>query len=786
MAVKDESLHHVTDTLILPTPRKYYRAHIHTSHWQLRSLISSPTTHNVYYPTGNDIIRLNTLTREREVITTLAFSPRCLTAAKGFLCCGGDKGEFTAIPLDEEGEFGEGSLLREFNEGLAADADARLPLDLDPPRRSTPLSRHTVIMRRLRGLNNPMSSNIKSIGTEIVNCITIWMPPPALLDEVYKMPVAVVANNDCSVCILDLQDSETLDRLSFPDFVNRAVMSPDGQLLIAICDDPFMYIHTRKPKTTLPKTAHLDLTKSLEYEWVLSGKVQLEGQRQADKSSMRGSFAAAFSKSGSYLAVATQYGIISVFHVASLLQDDCDPLLTLFTSSRPNSDSTSGSNAPGAIRAMEFSPEPYDLLAWTEANGRVGVADVRDLFYSRQTINLDSHAEGVDRVVVTDRAIERLEPLIDPRLRSFRSETPATPTPDYLGLDLEGRHLRTLSRGLLDRNQSPLTAEEMQVLEAHRVARRERDAEREAGREALARSRAATERVLARAQATAETVTRQIHTWGPWDDPPSLGTSSSDLTATERASAIERNPSTSGLPSSLREFVSGDRSAASFRAFINERNQDRERRGQSQQPRRRGSIILAAAQSDIERLTRVASREPSYSFSTQRDRADESQTAPRSRSVTRDNDSEPSSSLERLRLDPPRLPALSTDPPDPWAEIESLYNSHVSGDSPVETTTRLRVETDDDDRRDFAHRLRQPWRPFDEFAQVGTLTRLGGRYEGTSILRGGSLRSGSIVDTMGCSWSEDGRILYVGAEDGIHEFHVNVQGRKMFPSLVLR
>jgi hypothetical protein len=30
------------------------------------------------------------------------------------------------------------------------------------------------------------------------------------------------------------------------------------------------------------------------------------------------------------------------------------------------------------------------------------------------------------------------------------------------------------------------------------------------------------------------------------------------------------------------------------------------------------------------------------------------------------------------------------------------------------------------------------------------------------------------------------RHRYIGAEDGIHEYHVNIQARKMFPSLVLR
>jgi WD40 repeat protein len=161
---------------------------------------------------------------------------------------------------------------------------------------------------------------------------------------------------------------------------------------------------------------------------------------------MRGSFAACFSKSGKYLAVATQYGLISVFDVESL-PEPISPLV-VFTSSRPGVES-------GAIRAMEFSPGPFDLLAWTEASGRVGVADVRTLFLSRQRLDIDSHANGVERVIVSDRAGE---PMIDPRLRTFRTDSPSTP--DYLGLDLERRQLRHLTQEMLDRHQAPLTAEE--------------------------------------------------------------------------------------------------------------------------------------------------------------------------------------------------------------------------------------------------------------------------------------------------------------------------------------
>jgi len=41
-------------------------------------------------------------------------------------------------------------------------------------------------------------------------------------------------------------------------------------------------------------------------------------------------------------------------------------------------------------------------------------------------------------------------------------------------------------------------------------------------------------------------------------------------------------------------------------------------------------------------------------------------------------------------------------------------------------------------------------------------------------------------DTAGLSWSEDGQVLFVGAEDGIYEFHVDQFGRMLFPSVTFR
>ncbi|KAL3428371.1 hypothetical protein PVAG01_01880 [Phlyctema vagabunda] len=765
MAVKDESLHHATESLILPTPRRYYPAKIHTTHWQLRSLISSPTGNNVYFPSGRYVIRLNTQTKEREVITTLSFSPRCLTATKGWICCGGEKGEYTAIPLDEEEDVDdrEGSLLHEFNEGLSSDPDARLPLDLG---RSVPLSRHTAIIRRIRGFNNSTASPVKIIGTEIVNCITIWVPPSKSLNETYQIPVAVIANNDRTVCIMDLQESEVLEKLSFPDNVNRALMSPDGRILVAICDDPFMYVHTRRKTEVIPKGSSAKDESPMGPEWILWGKFQLKGQREADKSSMRGSFAAAFSRSGAYLAVATQYGIISIFDTSSLLREDSDPLVTHFTSSRPT-DSTTVTNPVRAVRAMEFSPEPFDLLAWTEASGRVGVADVRNLFYSRQSIKLDSHGDGVERISVMDRAIETLEPLIDPRLRVSRSETPTGSTPDYLGLDFERRQFRNLSRQMFDRNQSPLTPEEMQVLEAHQLARRERDALRDAQAEVAS--------IL-----PTEARTGAAHASMAWTDDITPGSASTGLPITERSSAVER--STAGLPSSLRDFVNTDRSAASFRAFINERNQDRERRAQAQTPRQRTSVFLDAAQMELDRLTNarneLIARVPRAHNSSlgagpilrsPHDQLNAARTRLGIPTVNASDDTE-ALSLERLRIDP----IYNLLMPEPErARLEQMpigtHRTEISTadpiDRPTETSTGrtlnpdTQVETDDDVQRAFAHRLRQPFRPSDEMAAAYAINEFGNSYSGSAYSRRASTRLGGSVETMGCCWSENGRIL---------------------------
>lgn len=232
----------------------------------------------------------------------------------------------------------------------------------------------------------------------------------------------------------------------------------------------------------------------------------------------------------------------------------------------------------------------------------------------------------------------------------------------------------------------------LEVLQAHRIARRQRDAAN-AAREARD--------ALAEASATLRL--------GPWAD----GQRSSAANP-EGNGSNERRVSTAGLPAALREFVNPDRTAASIRTFINERNRENERRNRS-------SMILAAAENAIEQESLGSSNR---------------------------NNNETSSGLDRLTLTPPRLQAFGSESPNnPWAEIDALYRSRYA-DPPLDRTTRLRIELEDEDRRDFAHRLRQPWRPLEDQSDPAD------RHE--NDLRDVLLHPD---ETMGCCWSEDGRIL---------------------------
>lgn len=262
-----------------------------------------------------------------------------------------------------------------------------------------------LLEQRLNGPGKSWTSSSHKYGSERVNCITIWEPPkatslfPARAGH-YGTTVAVLSNNDKTVTMVGLEESEFLDEIKLPDCVNRSLISPDGTLLASICDDPFLYLHTRKA-TNNSKVGEV-------YEWKSLPRVRLESPAKDARDDCRGSFAASFSPSGRYLAIGIQNGTIKVFDTAGLQTLDTDPLVAAFTTSRHP-------EVHGAVRDMAFCPGPYDLLAWTEHRGRIGIADARTNFAQRQTIVLDQKGD-YEHCSLTDRST------IDPRLLDQRNE----------------------------------------------------------------------------------------------------------------------------------------------------------------------------------------------------------------------------------------------------------------------------------------------------------------------------------------------------------------------------
>ncbi|KAI8679642.1 DUF2415 domain-containing protein [Fusarium keratoplasticum] len=457
MAV-DESEIYPTEALVSKQSRKHYRIPVRPQHWQLRSLVSAEKKNIVYFPGGNGsnhVQRLNTTTRECETIKLLTFAPRCLVAENGWLCCGSENGDFVAMRLDDGND--------DDNQGSSLDLDpeTRLSLGLDSTRESSLFS----LISRARRSNKSLIAKSMKLAKDRVNCVTLWFPPTSLAahDRAYTEPVAILANNDRTVILVSLRDFdqkekiEPLDVITYPDFVNRALISPDGRLLIAILDDPYLYVHQRVRK---PSESSSRSRESTGYQWEQTQRILLKSQRKDDKTDSRGSFAACFSESGAYLAVGTQHGTISIFNAALLSNPDADPLITSFQSSRPHS-------GPGAVRDMAFCPGPYGILAWTEDRGHVGIADMRSNFTVRQIVDIEE--PGFEHINILDRNT------IDPRLlENRRDRRDNTTSPG--GNESSRRRLE-----MLDTLNSPLTANETLVLEAMQLGRRNRERQRTAG-----------------------------------------------------------------------------------------------------------------------------------------------------------------------------------------------------------------------------------------------------------------------------------------------------------------
>ncbi|OIW32453.1 hypothetical protein CONLIGDRAFT_678847 [Coniochaeta ligniaria NRRL 30616] len=762
MTVKDQDAYHPTEALILENPRRHYRATIGTvyvlfsrsgTELQMGHLVPAEGRNIVYYPSGAgnlQIQRLDTDTRETETINILPFLPRCLVAKNGWICSGGETGEFTAIDLNED----------RFAPDIATD-DAALEHALDSnPDASQLLEQSGDLVSSLRvrqsirtlaSARKNLVGKSKQFGKERVNCITLWFPPTGLkpFEGAYDEPVAVLANNDKSVAIVSLRSQELLIEIEYPDCVNRAVCSPDGRLLIAISDDPYLYIYEQACINGHTKE-ELGSAYTPIYRWTQRNKVHLISQRKEDRSDNRGSFAACFSSSGRYLAVGTQYGAISIFDTTTITDPEVISLVTSFTTSRP-------SNALGAVRAMEFAPGPVDLLAWTEDRGRVGIADMRNGCLSRQIIHLDKE-DDYDHISLSDRG--SIDPrLLEPR-RSDRTDTSRlTPTSNADLADISRQLASSVATDPdVERLNQPLTPDETRVLEALQVYSRRRE-----------------ERAALRASATQRLLGERERTSSSSDNNNNNNNSRRSNTTADNAAA--RNTERSAVVTAAVNDVLG-----SIRDIRDQR--DRIRENIERQERIRNYAREEAESDDLLRRRGAQQQHtrPTPALGDARGTGPAGRRPP-SATAAAAPASGSEDTLSARRLMASRMMGDLPPSTGSWSDLEALWNlsfdtanPHPGGsmyDPPggphPHTAVNLRAAVDADARRrDRAAFLISQWE-----------TNPGAR---RSMGLGLRHSVADPFDTAGLAWSEDGRKLFVGAEKGIYEFHVNMLNRKFVPT----
>ncbi|KAK4146726.1 uncharacterized protein C8A04DRAFT_9465 [Dichotomopilus funicola] len=649
-----------TENLILAKPRRVFGAHVRWQHWQLRSLIGIDDQNSVYFPVPNTpdngscaIQKLNTKTRETETVKRLSFDPRCIVARNGWVCCGGERGMFCAFWVGEQiRNDGTGP-------GLALQADDRLPLSFEIPdsaASSTPETR----------LEKSLEVATTSFGKDRVNCITLWSPPTLFerVDGAYGQDVAILAHNDKTIIVVRLRDQEQLDKITYPDYMNRGVISPDGRLLAGISDDAYLYVHERKR----------------------AGFQSASSRYTAD--SAVGSFAACFSSTGKYLAVGTQYGVVSIFDVATLAGHGVhglDPLITSFGTTRPCAQY-------GAVRDMAFSPGSVDLLAWTEDRGRVAVADIRGNFATQQILHLDNDAD-FEVLPIIDKGT------IDPRLLEQRVERSSSLLSTFANAVDSSVEAQTA----LSHYNIPLTPDETAVLEAVQNFRR-----------------------------------RQAH----------------------YSTGLNR----SGTESSGRGIRNG--SFAASNTSTNNRNG-----GNSDGPTMIGRLPWPA------RATRGA------------DAGNDTTTQTRNASVSRAVDEILEGirdHRERIRDSHERLRAQEDSAAD--RRRYAPASSSLSIPRYARASDAIPIGPGGSRGEFVETSINRP--PPPHFASANTRATPGDSFNDPA-LRGGVSAYTFVqphtqpepYDTAGLAWSVDGNTLFVGAENGIYEFHVDTFGRKVFPDV---
>lgn len=370
-------------------------------------------------------------------------------------------------------------------------------------------------------------------------------------------------NNDRTVRIFSLSQARLLETLDFPTPMNHASISPDGKLLIAAGDEApgdeiRAFFCRRIDLPSAPVDGQLSYPR---YEWHEIAEPRLS-HAGTDEDAC---FCTAFSNSGHMCAVASQSGVITIFDTARI-RDEMEmgeAVIAVLKSSRPSLRLLYS----GAVRSMCFSPAPWDLFAWAEDQGRVCVVSLRDIFQSRQTIELEMDAPDLDRANVDDhdgtseqRQLEIERRFVERHREALEAQdhlAAVSHTADYLELAAERRRIERETAASRD-NVYSLSPSERQMIDSIGLRRMQVD--------------------------------------HPEPSDPSLAAPTS---VNYTPDSHTESSTWTGLPSPTPSSNLQNRSTASIHDYMRQRNLERSRASdRPYQPRRRSSVIISNANSN--------------------------------------------------------------------------------------------------------------------------------------------------------------------------------------------
>ena len=356
----------------------FYPFDITREHNQLRQLVSSPSPDTIYTVHGKEVHRIKLNIKTREKFTELPFRPTCISTGYGYFCAGNMLGDFTyfRIPEGSSGIQLDGAYLHWWPHDLSR------AFTVDDASHSS-----------------PSKTRVENIcGNSIINSVSIHgIKGPS--EQRAENVVALVTSNDCMVRMISLSgdlaklgagelEQQVIDGFDIP--MNHASLSPDGRWLVIVGDHDYIHFyrrvlyldpeHDEAPRDEKEEIAVWNSFTKVKALAIPNG-LQLGG--------MSAFFTTAWNDSSTLCATGSEAGFVIVLDVARVEEadtyDDC-----LFAMGR----SSRAGNLAGCIRSVRFTPDPWNLLIWTENNGRTCVADLGSYLSRSQTLKVNPGAVG--------------------------------------------------------------------------------------------------------------------------------------------------------------------------------------------------------------------------------------------------------------------------------------------------------------------------------------------------------------------------------------------------------